>query len=192
MIRLAVLLLLSPAVLQAAEFRSLEFFKDGDRYVVESDIYLEAPPDGVYRVLTDYEGFPELSSIFLEGRTLEPVIDGSGLVFLHMKGCVLFFCRDVRLVERLEVTPETRVEVFVDPERSDLDFGWARWDIAAEDGGALVRYEMEMVPQFWIPPVIGPLIIKAALRLRGLRAARRLEAVASGRPIPEDIRVQRS
>ncbi|MGD9408219.1 MAG: SRPBCC family protein [Gammaproteobacteria bacterium] len=192
MIRLTALLLFSPAVLQAAEFRSLEFFKDGDRYVVESDIYLEAPPDGVYRVLTDYEGFPELSSIFVEGRMLEPVIDGSGLVFLHMKGCVLFFCRDVRLVERLEVVPETRVEVFVDPERSDLDYGWARWDIAAEGGGALVRYEMEMVPQFWIPPVIGPLIIKAALRLRGLRAARRLEAVASGRPIPEDIRVQRS
>jgi len=188
----AALLLALPAVAGAAEFRTLEFFKDGDRYRVESDIYLEAPPDGVYRVLTDYEGFPELSSVFVEGRTLEPIKDGRGLVFLHMKGCVLFFCRDVRLVERLEVVPRTRIVVTVDPETSDLDFGWARWEIEAEGEGALVRYEMEMEPRFWIPPVIGPLIIKAALRSRGLRAARRLEAVAAGRPVPGDIRVKRS
>lgn len=192
MIRLAAALLILPAAVQAAEFRTLEFFKEGERYRVESDIFLEAPADGVYRALTDYEGFPRLSSIFIEGRVIEPIRHGEGRVFLHMRGCVLFFCRDVRLVERLEVTPESRVEAFVDAERSDLDYGWARWDISAEGGGALVRYEMEMVPQFWIPPVIGPLIIKAALRTRGLRAARRLEAVASGRPIPEDIRVERS
>lgn len=189
---LAALLLALPAAAAAAEFRTLEFFKEGDRYRVESDIYLEAPPDGVYRVLTDYESFPQLSSIFEEGRVLEPLKDGRGLVFLRMKGCVLFFCRDVRLVERLEVTPETRIKVVVDPARSDLEYGWARWDIGPEGGGALVRYEMEMVPQFWIPPVIGPLIIKAVLRSRGQRAAQRLEAVASGSPIPENLRVERS
>lgn len=188
----AALLLALPVAAGAAEFRTLEFFKDGEHYRVESDIYLEAPPEGVYRVLTDYEGFPRLSSIFMEGRTLEPVTGGRGLVFLHMKGCVLFFCRDVNLVERLEVVPETRIEVVVDPEKSDLDYGWATWEIAAEGGGSLVRYEMEMKPRFWIPPVIGPLIIKAALRSRGLRAARRLEAVASGRPVPENIAVKRS
>jgi len=188
----AALLLALPALAGAAEFRTLEFFKDGDRYRVESDVYLEAPPDGVYRVLTDYEGFPRLSSIFEEGRVIEPLDDGRGLVFLHMKGCVLFFCRDVRLVERLELTPETRIEMFVDPARSDLEYGWARWDIGPQGSGALVRYEMEMVPQFWIPPVIGPLIIKAVLRSRGQRAAQRLEAIASGNPVPENLRVERS
>lgn len=188
----AALLLALPALAGAAEFRTLEFFKDGDRYRVESDVYLEAPPDGVYRVLTDYEGFPRLSSIFEEGRVIEPLDDGRGLVFLHMKGCVLFFCRDVRLVERLDLTPETRIEMFVDPARSDLEYGWARWDIGPHGSGALVRYEMEMVPQFWIPPVIGPLIIKAVLRSRGQRAAQRLEAIASGNPVPENLRVERS
>lgn len=188
----AALLLALPALAGAAEFRTLDFFKDGDRYRVESDVYLEAPPDGVYRVLTDYEGFPRLSSIFEEGRVIEPLDDGRGLVFLHMKGCVLFFCRDVRLVERLELTPETRIEMFVDPARSDLEYGWARWDIGPHGSGALVRYEMEMVPQFWIPPVIGPLIIKAVLRSRGQRAAQRLEAIASGNPVPENLRVERS
>jgi len=80
----------------------------------------------------------------------------------------------------------------VDPARSDLEYGWARWDIGPQGSGALVRYEMEMVPPFWIPPVIGPLIIKAVLRSRGQRAAQRLEAIASGNPVPENLRVERS
>jgi len=192
MIRLAVLLLIWPGLVGAAEFRSLEFLKDGDRYRVTSDVFLEAPGDGVYQVLTDYEGFPRLSSVFVEGRVLEPIRDGEGVVFLHMKGCVLFFCRDVRLTEALRVVPERHIEVIVDPARSDLQFGRATWNLEQEPGGTLVRYELEMEPQFWIPPVIGPLIIKAALRSRGLRAARRLEALASGRPVPDDIAVKRS
>lgn len=194
MIRPAALLLLLalPAGAGAAEFRSLEFVKEGDRYRVLSDVYLEAPGDGVYRVLTDYEGFPRLSSVFEEGRMLQPIQDGTGEVFLHMRGCVLFFCREVRLFERLEVVPPTRVVAVVDPVRSDLEFGRATWELSEEGEGTLVRYEMEMKPEFWIPPVIGPLIIKAALRSRGMRAARRVEALASGRPIPEDIVVKRS
>jgi hypothetical protein len=192
MTRLAVFLLVLPAAAGAAEFRSLEFVKDGDRYRVLSDVYLEAPGKGVYDVLTDYEGFPRLSSVFVEGRVLEPIQAGQGVVFLHMKGCVLFFCRDVRLVEILDVVPSSRIVATVDPDRSDLHFGRAIWDLSEVPGGTLVRYELEMEPQFWIPPVIGPLIIKAALRSRGIRAARRLEALASGRPVPDDIAVKPS
>ena len=194
MIRPAALLILLalPAQAGAAEFRSLEFVRDGNRYRVLSDVYLEAPGEGVFRVLTDYEGFPRLSSVFQEGRLIEPIRDGRGEVFFHMKGCVLFFCREVRLVERLEVAPPDRVVAIVDPARSDLEFGRTTWELSEEGEGTLVRYEMEMKPEFWIPPVIGPLVIKAALRSRGLRAARRVEALASGQPIPADIVVERS
>jgi hypothetical protein len=107
-----------------------------------------------------------------------------------MKGCVLFFCREVEIVEFLKVEPPSRIVAIVDPERSDLHYGQASWSLAPAEGGTLVTYELDMRPQFWIPPVIGPLIIKAALRYRGLRAARRLEALASGRPVPEDIAVK--
>ena len=85
-----------------------------------------------------------------------------------------------------------RVVAIVDPARSDLEFGRTTWELSEEGEGTLVRYEMEMKPEFWIPPVIGPLVIKAALRSRGLRAARRVEALASGQPIPADIVVERS
>jgi hypothetical protein len=186
----ALLLALPAVTLSAAEFSSLELVRDGDDYRVLADVFIEAPAEGVFEVLTDYEGFPRLSSVFREGRVVEPIEDGRGVVYLHMKGCVLFFCREVEIVEFLEIEPYRRILAIVDPERSDLHYGRASWTLAPEEGGTLVTYELDMRPQFWIPPVIGPLIIKAALRYRGLRAARRLEALASGRPVPEDIAVK--
>ena len=186
----ALLLALPAVTLSAAEFSSLELVRDGDDYRVLAGVFIEAPAEGVFEVLTDYEGFPRLSSVFREGRVVEPIEDGRGVVYLHMKGCVLFFCREVEIVEFLEIEPYRRILAIVDPERSDLHYGRASWTLAPEEGGTLVTYELDMRPQFWIPPVIGPLIIKAALRYRGLRAARRLEALASGRPVPEDIAVK--
>ncbi len=178
---------------EAAEFLSLDFTREGGgRYRLVSEIRMDAPADGVFEVLSDYEGFPRLSSVFEEGRVLEPVSNGRGLVYLRMKGCVLFFCRQVELVEILQVDPPREIIAVIDPDRSDLDFGRAVWSVVSEGSGSLVRYELEMDPDFWIPPLIGPLVVEAALRSRGLRAARRIEALASGREIPADIAVKRS
>jgi uncharacterized protein YndB with AHSA1/START domain len=175
----------------AAEFRTLELIRQEQTFRVESDVYLAAPPSGVYRVLSDYDDFERLSSVFVESRMLEPIENGTGIVFFHMKGCVLFFCREVRLIERIDVVPETRIEVTIIPERSEMRRGWARWDIEPDGEGTLVRYVAEVEPEFWIPPLIGPLVIRAALLTRGARAARRLEALAAGRPIPPELVVRR-
>jgi len=175
----------------AAEFRTLELIRQEQTFRVESDVYLAAPPSGVYRVLSDYDGFERLSSVFVDSRLLEPIENGTGIVFFHMKGCVLFFCREVRLIERIDVEPETRIEVTIIPERSEMRRGWASWDIEPDGEGTLVRYVAEVEPEFWIPPLIGPLVIRAVLLTRGARAARRLEALAAGRPIPPELVVRR-
>jgi len=177
----------------AAEFLELEFTREGGgRYRLDSEIRIDAPAQGVYEVLADYPGLPRLSSIFEEGRVLEPIEDGRGLVYLKVKGCVLFFCREVEMVEHLEVDPPREMIVVIDPARSDLDFGRAIWTVIPEGDGCRVLYELEMEPDFWIPPVIGPAVVEAVLHRRGLRAARRLEALASGQEVPPEIAIERS
>ena len=188
---LTVGLAFASAAVAAAEFRTLELIREEGRFRIESDVYLEAPPAGVYRALVDYDNFERFSSVFVESRMLEPIEDNTGLVFFHMRGCVLMFCRDVELVERIDVVPETRVEITIIPDRSEMREGWASWDIEADGDGTLVRYVAEIEPKFWIPPVIGPFVIRTVLKSRGIRAAQRLEAVAAGRPIPPELVVQR-
>ncbi len=175
----------------AAEFRTLELTREDGVFRVESDVFLEAPPSGVFRVMSDYDNFERLSSAFVESRMLEPIENGTGIAFFHMRGCVLFFCREVELVERIDIVPETRVTSTIIPERSEYREGWARWDIEPDGEGTLVRYVAEVEPRFWIPPVIGPLVIRTALKSRGIRAAQRVEALAADRPIPPELVVQR-
>ena len=42
---------------------------------------------------------------------------------------------------------------------------------------------MEMVPKFWIPPVIGPMVIKRKLRSSGGDALDRIEELAQRRAL---------
>ena len=42
-------------------------------------------------------------------------------------------------------------------------------------------YDFEMEPGFWVPPIIGPYVIKRALKASGANAVNRIEAVALGR-----------
>jgi hypothetical protein len=187
---LAAALLLASTVAGAAEIRGLDLVKEDKVYRLLARVHVEAPQEAVFEVLNDYEGFPRLSSVFREGGIVEPIENGRGVVYIHMNACVLFYCRDVKLVEWLEVEPFERMVVTVDPDRSDLEFGRGTWLLASDEQGTLLDYEVEMKPRFWIPPVLGPLVIKAVARSRGIRAVRRLEYLASGQPIPEDLRVK--
>jgi hypothetical protein len=186
----AALLLALATVAGAAEIRSLDLVKEDKVYRLLARVHVEAPQEAVFEVLNDYEGFPRLSSVFREGGIVEPIENGRGVVYIHMDACILFYCRDLKLVEWLEVEPFERMVVTVDPDRSDLEFGRGTWLLASDGQGTLLDYEVEMKPRFWIPPVLGPLVIKAVVRSRGIRAVRRLEYLASDRPIPEDLRVK--
>jgi hypothetical protein len=46
----------------------------------------------------------------------------------------------------------------------------AEWTFTAEGSGTRVTYEMEMEPNFWLPPFVGPWFLKRTL-LRGAPAA---------------------
>ena len=81
----SLLLCLVAVSVDAAEIRTLDFTRDDDNYHVVSDVYIAAAPSAVYGVLIDYENLDRVSSAFLETRFIEPIKDGRGLVFLHLR-----------------------------------------------------------------------------------------------------------
>ena len=63
-------------------------------------------------------------------------------------------------------------------ERSDMPFARSEWVLTPENGGTRIEYRLAMEPGFWVPPVIGPMVIRRKLRSSGLRAAENLERLA--------------
>jgi hypothetical protein len=171
-----------PALAGAAEILSFDLEREAQRYRVVSETYIDAPVAAVYGVLIDYERYDRISSVFKEARYLERNPDGSGLVYTKARGCIAFFCQTVERVEQLDVVPQTQIVATVIPERSDTRYSRARWLLAPRGPGTLLRYELEMEPDFWVPPLIGPPLVRRALRQGGARAAVRVENLARAAP----------
>lgn len=172
---------LSPAA-GAAELHSLVVTHEQGRYVLDTDTTLQAAPAAVFEVLLDYEHYDRISSVYKKSRYLEPEPDGTPRVYTLTQGCILFVCREIEKVERLLVSREQwRIVAEVVPEQSNLEYSVTQWQLAPEGEGTRLRYRMELVPRFWIPPLIGPPIIRWALARGGEGALARLELLAQER-----------
>ena len=163
-----------------AALREVDVSRDQDRYRVEADTFLDASPESIYKVLLDFDrdGYQRISEIYKESSYLPPDADGTPLVYTRVEGCLLWFCRSMRRVERLEVVTPQFIRARTVPERSDFKYTLSEWTFAAEGDGTRVTYLMEMEPSFWLPPFVGPWFLKRTLLEGAPRAIDQIEYLA--------------
>lgn len=164
----------------AADLRDIAVDDDDGRYHLESEVWLAAPPEDVYRVLTDYDLFVRFTSAFVETYDVPPDEQGRPRFYTRMEGCMLVFCKSLERAGYLLLEPQTEIVAVAVPEKSDFKYCRERWRLVAENGGTLMMYDFEMEPDFWVPPVIGPWIIKRTLREDGIDVIDRIESLARG------------
>jgi hypothetical protein len=155
-----------------ATLRTVDVSRRQDRYRVVADTHLEASPEAIYKVLLDFDGdrYQRISEIYKESSYLPPDSDGTPLVYTRVEGCLLGYCRSMRRVERLEVVTPQFIRSRTVPERSDFKYSLSEWTFEAEGDGTRVTYLMEMEPNFWLPPFVGPWMLKRTL-MQGAPAA---------------------
>ncbi len=155
-----------------ATLRTVDVSRRQDRYRVVADTRLEASPEAVYKVLLDFDDdrYQRISEIYKESSYLPPDSDGTPLVYTRVEGCLLGYCRSMSRVERLEVVTPQFIRSRTVPERSDFKYSLSEWTFVPEGEGTRVTYLMEMEPNFWLPPFVGPWFLKRTL-LRGAPAA---------------------
>lgn len=164
----------------AAELRSVEVWLEGGRYNLISETLINARLDDVYAVLTNYDLFEKFTSAIVVSNNEGPDEEGRPQFYTRMEGCVLFYCKSFERRGYLVLTPKHDIVAIARPEKSDFDYSRERWRLSREDEGTVMIYEFEMEPRFWIPPVIGPIYIKRALKSGSVRAVNRIEALARG------------
>jgi hypothetical protein len=163
-----------------ATLRDVDVSRREDRYRVVADTHLEASPEAVYKVLLDFDNdrYQRISEIYKESSYLPPDSDGTPLVYTRVEGCLLGFCRSMRRVERLEIVTPQFIRSRTVPERSDFKYTLSEWTFAAEGDGTRVTYLMEMEPDFWLPPFVGPWFLKRTLMQGAPAAIEQIEELA--------------
>jgi hypothetical protein len=176
------------ALAAAATIDELDVTKQRGRYSLEADARLEATPESIYAVLTDFDdnAYARISRAYKESRYLEPAADGTPLVYTRMEGCMLWHCLTLERTERLEAEAPRWIKSTALPEGSNFKHATSEWVLEPDGDGTKMTYKVELEPDFFVPPIIGPWYLKRTLSQGGLRAVTRIERLArvlDGRPV---------
>jgi hypothetical protein len=153
---------------------------ENKRYYMQTEARFNASAEELYRVLTDYELFRKFTSAIVESNNVEADDQGRPGFFTRMEGCLLFWCQSFVRNGYLLLTPHENVVAITDPETSDFKFSEEHWELKEDGDGTRMIYRFEMEPAFWVPPLVGPYVIKRSLRRGGADAIDRIEALAQG------------
>lgn len=136
----------------------------------------------MFSVITDYTHIQDLHRRVRESRVLKRIDARTAEVYTLLKGCVAaIFCKSIRRVERITEIPPTELTAEIVPGSGDLKSGTVRWQLAPEGSGTRLRYESQMEPDFWVPPLLGDALMSRSLRNTTEDMIDRVEALAQAR-----------
>ncbi len=150
------------------------------------DVLLNADTTRARSLMMDPANWADLSEIIRLSRVLSVDPRGIQRVQMVFRGCVWFFCRTVQRIEDVAALSESEVVADALPHLSDFKFARERWRILSENDKTRVQYHAELTPDFLIPPLIGPWMIKSKIRKVLTDAAHHIEQTAAPDNTPLD------
>ena len=152
--------LCSPA--RAVAVSELEVSERGGSYRTLVEARLEAQATDVWRALTDYSNYVRLSPSIHRVQRMGTGENGTERVQTWSEACVFGFCKQIRQVQQMRQQSFGELRAQILPGK-DIASGEATWSLTAEGASSRLRFEAEMTPAFWVPPLVGPWAIRRAL-----------------------------
>lgn len=178
---LVILVFIGTGTARAFELQSLVVTRADARYRVQMSVNLDVPARDAYGVFSDITRLPQINSSVREARVLQQNPAEGLRVYTLVRMCVSFFCRMLEQVQDMQFLAhaaggEIRAEVL--PHLSNLRYGRARWTLRDCAGNTCLRFEAELEPDFWVPPLIGPWLIQRKLRSEAMQTGAGIERLA--------------
>jgi len=173
---LALGITLSPSA-GAISVSELEITEREGSYRTLVEASLDAPAADVWRALTDYSNYVRLSPSIHRVQRMGAGEDGAEQVKTWAEACVLGFCKQIRQVQELRQLSFGELRAQILP-GEDIASGRAAWSLSGEGPLSRLRFEAEMTPAFWVPPVIGSWAIRRALHQELITSLHNLERLA--------------
>ncbi len=105
--------------------------------------------------------------------------DDRDRVFILTRICVLIFCFDIDQITDFYLTPGGDLQGKIEPVGSDFHYGLLAWKIrGSKSGKTHIVFSAEIEPSQWIPPLIGPWILKKKLHQLAVETILSLEQLA--------------
>ena len=133
----------------------------GTVYEIQTSGFVQATPQQVWKVLTDYDRMHE----FVPNLKLSRLLSRNGAeAVVEERGSLgfLFMTQDVRLVVKVMETPFSALDITL--VEGDMKQYSSHWEIApaTQNGasGTRIAYSGSMMPSFFVPPFFGTVLIR--------------------------------
>ena len=176
-------LLLFAASAQAAQVSGVQVARHGERFRIDMHIAIQAPAPAVFRALQDYAAMarynPDLRAVRVE-RTSAP---DRVRLFTTIHACVLVFCKTMRQEQIMTATAIAdggTLNAVLLP-YGDFKGGRGVWMVKpcpTAHAVTCLDVSIELVPVFWVPPVLGPWAIGRTMDEEARRTGDGLERTA--------------
>lgn len=144
----------------------------GEAYEVNVRMDVAGSRAMAWKVLTDYDNLPR----FVPGMQSSRIVSGRGEpLLLEQKGAsgVLFFKVTTTTVSRIVEIPES--EIRFDLVSGNLKRMRGAWTLSPHDHATMVAYRAELLPEFAVPPLIGPAVMAQNVKTMVEGVAREIE-----------------
>lgn len=176
--RMALALLASaalPVPASSAQVLNTRVIRQEGRFNLHSETLVQAPPEGVRRILTDYENLPRINQALKRVVILEPPEDGGVRMGIVSDFCILGLCLNFVWVQDVHILPDGNIAMRIVPGRGDFEQGKGHWHLSPQGAGTRLIFDVDLKPSFWVPPVFGSWLMKRKLTEEALQTAQGLE-----------------
>jgi hypothetical protein len=163
----------------ASEIKQADINFTGRTYQYHFIIELQAPLEVVRDIVTDYDNLARINDDIVQSEILEHYNDRQLKRRMWLNHCVLVFCFDLYFVENVEELDDGTITTTVIAAESNFRRGYSKWRIESVSANVTrISVEAEQEPDFWIPPIIGPMIFKRAFMKEVRETAIKIELEA--------------
>jgi hypothetical protein len=168
----------------AAQVSRVQVTREGARFVIDMHIAIDAPPPAVFRALQDYATMarynPDLRSVRVEPTGIPDRVR----LFTTVHICVLVFCKLMHQEQIMTATAEADggdLRAKLVPHGGDFKGGNGLWIVRpcpTARAATCMDVRLELLPAFWVPPVIGLWVLRRKMDEEARRTGAGLERTA--------------
>ena len=162
----------------AYEVQEVKVTRDGEHYRLNMQVLLNTEAEAAFETMKDVNNLPLINPSVIKVLPLHTATSGED-VYTQVHLCVAFVCRTLAQVQNMTHSRSEAgylLQAIVDPERSNLKSGAARWHFSdCGTAQTCLAFEAELVPDFWVPPLLGPWLIQRSMKREALVSSSGLE-----------------
>ena len=174
-------LLISSMIVSSASLKKSSIEYKDKRFLYSFEAQINARHDRVLDKLHNFEQWDRLNRNISKSKVLETIPGNKIKRLLTLTQCIFTFCFNLKFVEIVTLSKD-RLEMNIVAGEGNFSAGRAIWETVSEGTyKTLIRVNATLSPDFWIPPVVGPLVLEKVFLKQIRKTIETIETLAKSR-----------